>query len=162
MSVEFWEKNSRWVCYVVKAKFFINKLQSIHTLAFSCPLLVSLQIQTKTNETYRKYVAGPQWPQFSDWFLSFCNFYMAISFFYSWDDDNKMWFLAGMHGAAFFCFGAGRGRRYFFRGGAGRGGAGIKIHGAGRGKGQTLPGRGIFGAGQKDRKTINQCWDQCP
>ena len=33
---------------------------------------------------------------------------------------------SGMHGAAFFCFGAGRGRRYFFRGGAG-----IKIHRAG-------------------------------
>ena len=57
---------------------------------------------------------------------------------------------SGMHGAAFFCFGAGqeiffsgRGRDQNSRGGAF--------------SGQILPGRGIFGAGQKDRKTINQC-----
>ena len=46
---------------------------------------------------------------------------------------------AGMNGAAFFCFGAGRGRRYFFWGGAG-----IKIHGAGHifGAGHAGAGRG--------------------
>ena len=73
--------------------------------------------------------------------------------------------LQGCTGQHFFASGrGGAGQEIFFsgRGGAGRGGAGIKIHGAGRGgagrgKGQTLPGRGIFGAGQKDRKTINQC-----
>ena len=54
-------------------------------------------------------------------------------------------------------FASGRGRRYFFRGGAGQGSKFTGRGGAGRGKGQTLPGRGIFGAGQKDRKTINQC-----
>ena len=57
-----------------------------------------------------------------------------------------------MHGAAFFCFGAGRGGAGDIFFGAGQG---SKF--TGRGKDQTIPGRDIFGAGQKDRKTINQC-----
>ena len=58
---------------------------------------------------------------------------------------GQHFFASGRGGAGDIFFGAGRGRDQNSRGGAGRG------------KGQTLPGRGIFGAGQKDRKTINQC-----
>ena len=43
--------------------------------------------------------------------------------------------------------------QHFFA--SGRGGAGDIFFGAGQGS--KFTGRGIFGAGQKDRKTINQC-----
>ena len=65
-----------------------------------------------------------------------------------------------MYKAAYFCFGVGRqGRRQFFVGGAGRVKnpwvGRCKNPWAGQDKGRTLPGLGIFGAGQKDQKPIS-------
>ena len=55
-----------------------------------------------------------------------------------------------MNGDAFFCFGAGRGRRYFFRGGAGQG---SKFRGGGRAR--VNPSRGGAFSGQ-GKKTVKQ------
>jgi len=53
-----------------------------------------------------------------------------------------------MNGAAFFCFGAGRGGAGDIFFGAGRGGVWIKIHGAGHFRGGAFLGPGMRGRGK--------------